>query len=253
MKTIRKIRLATVLAALAMAVITAVFYQYYRIGSNRTTVVLMEDTELETELVIIRGSSPGRTLFVVGGVHGDETSGWKAAGQLKKIRRLKSGVLIILSPANAPGSRNGVRNVEAYRDLNRSFPGDRDRDCTDQLAASIFQAISVHAPALVLDLHEARREEGNRDFLGNSLIFSDTAGMEDLIFELLADTEKGALCSSPFSYYGPAPSGSLNREVTEQLGIPVITIEASREDPEEIRIQNHLDLIREIMRRYSTD
>lgn len=36
---------------------------------------------------------------------------------VKKIRGLKSGTLIILSPANAAGSRDGVRNVEGYRDF----------------------------------------------------------------------------------------------------------------------------------------
>lgn len=210
-------------------------------------VILMAGTPMETSYEIIEGDAPGKTVFVIGGTHGNETSGWKAAEQLKEGKIPETGTLIVLSPANAPGSRSNQRNVEEYRDLNRSFPGEKKRDLTDLLAASVYQAIEDTSPDIVVDLHEAYREEGNRDFLGNSIIFTDSEGIENLVYSIIFETQAGTLCTKPFSYYGPAPGGSLNREVTDRLNIPVITIEASTEDTEEERIKNHLALIERIL------
>lgn len=44
----------------------------------------MQKTSAETEVIIIEGDASGKTLFVVGGIHGDETAGWEAAETLKK-------------------------------------------------------------------------------------------------------------------------------------------------------------------------
>ena len=121
-----------------------------------TTELIMEHTPLETSFTIMESGVPGNTILVVGGIHGDETSGWRAADKLKKVKP-KTGTLIVLSPANAPGSRKGERNVELYRDLNRSFPGGKKQDLTDELAASIYQKIIEYSPDLVIDLHEASR------------------------------------------------------------------------------------------------
>ena len=200
----------------------------------------MEHTPLETSFTIMESGVPGNTILVVGGIHGDETSGWRAADKLKKVKP-KTGTLIVLSPANAPGSRKGERNVELYRDLNRSFPGGKKQDLTDELAASIYQKIIEYSPDLVIDLHEASREGDRRDFLGNSLIITDSENIDGLIFDLLLESQDGSLnTSAPFTCYNGTPKGSLNRTVTETLGIPAITVEVSQEDEPDMRIRNHL-------------
>lgn len=241
----KKLRLFAACTLILLFILAVSAYFKNRTAVN--TVKLMEGTLVETSYQIIEGRNPGKTVFVIGGTHGDETSGWKAAAQLKEAKAPDAGTLIILSPANAPGTGENHRNVEQYRDLNRSFPGEKDRDLTDKLAASIYQAIADTSPDIVVDLHEAYREEGNRDFLGNSIILTTSDGMEELVYAIIDETRTGVLCTKPFSYYGPAPAGSLNREVTERLHIPVITIEASQEDPIEERIQNHLALVNRIL------
>ncbi|WP_294146211.1 succinylglutamate desuccinylase/aspartoacylase family protein [uncultured Clostridium sp.] len=218
------------------------------------TELIMEHTPLETGFTILESGSPGKTVLVVGGIHGDETSGWMAADQLKKRRKLKSGTLIILSPANAPGSRNGERNVEQYRDLNRSFPGDKNRDLTDGLAASIFLKIREYSPDLVIDLHEAYREGSGRDFLGNSLIITDSGTIDQLVFDLIVESQDGTIkTSAPFSCYNGTPAGSLNRTVTETLGIPAVTVEVSQEEPLETRIRNQIAVVERILGYYSME
>lgn len=231
---------------------TVCLYIAFRPGPR--TELIMEHTPLETGFTILESASPGKTILVVGGIHGDESSGWMAAEQLKKYRKLKSGTLIILSPANAPGSRNGERNVEQYRDLNRSFPGDKNRDLTDELAASIIQKIREYSPDLVIDLHEAYREGPGRDFLGNSLIITDTGAMEQLIFDLIVESQDGTLkTSAPFSCYNGTPTGSLNRTVTEMFNIPAVTVEVSQEEPLDTRIRNQLAVVNRILNYYSMD
>lgn len=229
----------------------AFLYLYF--GNIKPSVRLMDGTSVETGYVILSGRNPGKTVFIIGGIHGDETSGMKAAEELKKIKSLESGTIIILSPANALGSKDRVRNVGYYRDLNRSFPGDKNRDLTDQLAAAIYQTIADIHPDIVIDLHEAYREGGNRDFLGNSIIFTDSEGIGELALDLILETQDGSLCSQSFSCYGPAPAGSLNYEVTKRLGIPVITIEASEEDPIKERVENHIQLTQKILQHYSIE
>lgn len=235
------------------AILTTIAMFWYRLSEKPETIPIMSGTAVETSMTIIKGDSPGKTVMVVGGIHGDEIAGWQAGEKLKSVPPPKSGTLLILSPANSPGCRDNERNVEQYRDLNRSFPGEKNRDLTDQLAASIFQTIENYSPDMVVDLHEASREEGNRDFLGNSLIFSDTTGMEELVSTLVMETQDGTLCTQPFNYFGPAPNKSLNLEVTKRLGIPVITIETSEEDALEVRISNHVELVNRILRYYSVE
>lgn len=218
-----------------------------------TTELIMEHTPLETSFTIMESGVPGNTILVVGGIHGDETSGWRAADKLKKVKP-KTGTLIVLSPANAPGSQKGERNVELYRDLNRSFPGGKKRDLTDELAASIYQKIIEYSPDLVIDLHEASREGDRRDFLGNSLIITDSESIDGLIFDLLLESQDGSLnTSAPFTCYNGTPKGSLNRTVTETLGIPAITVEVSQEDEPDMRIRNHLAVVHRILKFYSME
>ena len=62
----------------------------------------------------------------------------------------------------------------------------------------------------------------------------------DLILDLLEEFGTG---SQPLTLYGSPPQGSLNRTVTEQLGIPVITIETGR-------VRQQLDIVEFTLTRY---
>ena len=100
-----------------------------------------------------------------------------------------------------------------------------------------------------MDLHEARPKADdyeslgyNYDALGNSLICHSLDGIGELVLDALLASEAGELCSGALTLYGSPPAGSLNQTVTEQLGIPVITVETLRAEPLEQRVQNQLEL-----------
>ena len=190
-----------ILLPCAAALLAAAGLWYAAAGRNRTTYFLLEGTSLETEVCEIRGKDEGPAVYVVAGIHGDETAGILAAERLKRSR-IERGTLYILSTANGYGAENDQRKTEEERDLNRNFPGDPEGWDAERIAAAIYGDIEEKQPAVVLEL----------------------------------------LMQTAFTLYGSPPSGSINRTVTDELGIPVITVETFRGDEMEVRIEKHLEV-----------
>lgn len=211
--------------------------------------LLLEGTELENTVQVLRGQEDGPAVYLVAGVHGDERAGWLAGNLLKKAG-LKAGTLYILSPANSYGAEHDQRNTQSDRDLNRNFPGDSQGWDAERTAAAIYEDIRDKAPALVLDLHEARVRQGERDDLGNSVICQSLDGIGDLVLELILRSGEGELCAAPITLYDSPPPGSVNRTVTLELGIPVITVETSRGEPLAQRVRSQLELVEYVLEFY---
>lgn len=217
---------------------------------------LLEGTQEDNSVLVLRGEEDGPTLYVVAGVHGDETAGW-LAGNLLKQATLKAGTLYILSPANTYGAEQNQRKTKSGRDLNRYFPGNPNGWDAERIAASIYADIRDKQPELVLDLHEAIAKEddyealgANYDALGNSLICQSLDGIGELVLDALLSSEAGELCSDALTLYNSPPAGSLNRVVTQELGIPVITVETLRAEPLAQRVQNQLELVEFVLGHY---
>lgn len=209
----------------------------------------LEGTELETAVTVITGKKAGAAIYVVAGLHGDERAGWIAADRLRNIS-LEAGTLYVVSPANRYGAEQDKRLTKEERDLNRNFPGDPKGCDAERIAAAVYEDINEKAPVLVLDLHEARPEEGEQDALGNSLICQSLDGISDMVLELMEESGRGVVGSSPLTLYGSPPMGSINRVVTQELQIPVITVETFREEELEQRIENHLEIVGFILEFY---
>lgn len=213
---------------------------------------LMEGELTETQVVHIHSEKEGPTIYVVGAVHGDEKAAWYTAILLKKVT-LKSGDLYVLAPANANGAKNDSRYVTEKQDLNRVFPGDPEGNEAQRLAASIYSDIEDKQPDLVLDLHEAIIYNNSRDFLGSTYIFTDLSVFAkkydlDLMFlDLLLATEEGTICHNTFGSTGPGPAGSINATVTNELEIPVITVETFRGFDIYRRVYDQLDTVQFIL------
>ena len=203
----------------------------------------------ETEVVHIHSLNPGPSIYIVAGVHGDERAAWYAGIMMGKAT-IKCGDLYILAPANKPGAERRNRYFYASQDLNRSFPGTVDGNRAEKMAYAIFQDIKRVEPEFVLDLHEAILYTEGRDFLGSTYIFSNLDLMADLFFNLLWATEDGEICHNAFSYTGPGPAGSINRTVTDELEIPVITVETFRGFDIKRRVYDQLDSVQFVLKFY---
>lgn len=217
---------------------------------------IAEGTKDENTVTVLRGAQEGPVIYIVAGVHGDEQAGWRA-GNLVKEATIQAGTVYIVSPANQYGAQNDQRRTRDGWDLNRNFPGDPDGWDAERIADSIFTDIQDKKPDMVLDLHEAIAKEddyeklgSNYDALGNSLICQSLDGIGDLVLEALLQSEAGELCANPLILYGSPPSGSVNETVTNQLGIPTITVETLRAEPLSQRVQNQLEIVQFVFEYY---
>lgn len=198
-------------------------------------------------VTVLCGEADGPAVYVVAGVHGDETAGWRA-GNLLKDAHLRAGTLCIISPANAYGAEHDQRKTAEERDLNRNFPGDADGCDAERIAEVIFADIVRRQPELLLDLHEAHEASGGgTDALGNSLVCDAVGDTGELIWELLLASERGTMCASALTLYGSPPRGSINRTVTKLLEIPAITVETLRTEPLAQRVRNHLEIVQYVL------
>ncbi len=210
------------------------------------TYKLCEGLETETEVYHIKSENPGPTLYLVGGVHGDERAGWFTATLMRSVT-ISCGELYVLSRANQKGANNLTRTVTAGQDLNRSFPGKPEGNTAEVLADAIITDIAAKQPEFVFDLHEAIIMTDGRDCLDSVLIFTTLEGMEDMYLDLLWATMEGEICHNEFTQSGPGPAGSLNATVANQLGIPAITVETLRGFSIYRRVQDQLDIVQYIL------
>jgi len=212
-------------------------------GSTVSEYKLLEDTDYENDVLVIKGEKEGPSVYVIAGIHGDEEAAWQSGKLLKKIS-ISAGTLYILAPANRWGAYASTkkRSIDGA-DPNRAFPGDLSGNGTQRVAASIYNDVKDKNPDFVFDLHEATIVSSERDYLGSSYIYSDASLFGELLLDLVDATETGKICNRPFTYYGPGPSGSINRTITEKLGLPVLTIETFRGFEMEDRIHDQLDSI----------
>lgn len=208
--------------------------------TEKTEHPFMADSEWENSVVCLKGEQDGPVVYFVCGLHGDETAGW-TAGNLLKDATIKAGTVYILSPANLYGAQNDQRKTKSDRDANRYFPGAPDGFDAEQIDDAIYRDIIDKSPDLVLDLHEGLVHTDGTDDLGNSIICEDVSLMGDLIWDIMLSAESGGLCGG-LTLYGTPPEGSLNHEVTKNLGIPVITVETSRGETLAQRVDKQLEL-----------
>jgi len=204
------------------------------------TYALLPGDGLENTVHVLTGEEEGPAIYIVGGTHGDELAGWYASVLLKKAS-VRTGTVYIVAPFNQYGAGHVQRETRDGRDLNRHFPGDPAGNEAERMAAALYADIQDKKPDLVLDLHEARYHTDGRDNLGGSVICQDMGLISDLVLSLLTESDGGTLpVTRPLTLYGSPPEGSLNRTVTLELGIPVITVETDRREALNLRVKDQL-------------
>ena len=172
-----------------------------------------EASYLNTPVFAARGASPGPTLCLTAGVHGDELNGVEVARRAfagADAATLR-GTLIALPAINAEGVRAGNRYLSDRRDLNRSFPGKAGGSVAALIAYAVFTGVLGHCDALI-DLHTA---SNNRDNLPQ--IRADLS--KPAIRELAIHFGLGIVIG------GAGPNGSLRSEAAK-AGIAAIIYEA---------------------------
>jgi predicted deacylase len=174
--------------------------------------------------VVVRGAKPGRTLFAVAGIHGNEYEGMEAIRLvLRELNPLRvAGAFAAIIVANPMAYRHRSRATPPEIDglnLARVFPGDPSGSPTRRLAAALFDLIDRNlGPAdLLLDLHSGTAE----------VAFATMAGFRDLDGPARRASEEAARhMGLPRLWAIPDAPGPLNAE-TARIGIPSVGTETT--------------------------
>ena len=133
----------------------------YEIGLGESGVIglnvgaLPSDTNIYINVYVYRGTLPGPTLLIVGGLHGDEINGIEIVRRsiaTGLFQEPDAGSIIAIPLLNVYGFINFNRNVSNGRDVNRSFPGTSRGSLASRVANMMTKVILPHAD-LIIDLH----------------------------------------------------------------------------------------------------
>ncbi|MFC4357786.1 succinylglutamate desuccinylase/aspartoacylase family protein [Halobium salinum] len=129
-------------------------------AETRDSYTVLHGTEHETTVHYYDSGVEGPTTMVVGGVHGDERAGYRAADEIAKWE-VEAGELVVLPRANVAAIADGARPW-GDDDLNRQFPPN-GADCRSELAHTVWKVVRHHDPDWLFDLHSSRGIYGSGD------------------------------------------------------------------------------------------
>ena len=140
----------------------------------------LENSPVDTNVYILDSGKPGASLLLVGGTHGNEIAGIRAAEFFIERAVVEAGRVFIIPHLNIMGvhieSRlipieyQGRMDVESYippggttqypgteqRNINRSYPGGEDEGFAQLIALAVMNLLYIEAIDIAIDLHEAR-------------------------------------------------------------------------------------------------
>ena len=111
--------------------------------------------DVRLPVIIVRGVEDGPTLWVNGGVHGEEVSGIFAIQKLvNSIDPQELKGTLVVTPVSNPLAIKGIQKFtpEDQLDMNQQFPGREKGWLSEQMAYYLFKEVKTYADYLV-DLH----------------------------------------------------------------------------------------------------
>ncbi|KAB2952306.1 SH3 domain-containing protein [Heliorestis acidaminivorans] len=206
-----------------------------------TTKTLGKGTSWETEMYVIKGVKEGPTVMIVGGVHGNEPAGFRAARQVKDWK-IENGTLIVIPDANKVGINNNRRN-SSFGDLNRAFPQSNGANGSDALSRAIWAEYQNYKPQYVLDLHEGYDYNvQNKNSVGQTIIYHPSGQMQSFANKLTSELNKGLPASKRFNVLRNPVGGSLARAAGLH-GSEAAIFETCTKDPINTRVQYQIKAV----------
>lgn len=100
-------------------------------------------TSIEMPIIINRSTKPGPSLLLSAGIHGDELNGVAIIRRLIAQEDLvpERGTIIAIPLLNVFGFLYGMRNLPDGKDMNRSFPGQKNGSLASQMANFLSEEI----------------------------------------------------------------------------------------------------------------
>ena len=202
-------------------------------AADQPTGILAAGTPFATPYYVQDSGQPGPTMFITGGVHGNEPAGAYAAEQIRhwKIQR---GKVIVVPRSNVQALNINKRYTpeiaEELKNLNRNFPRTGMKEPPrGVLATSIWELVKKHQPQWLIDLHEGYDfNRINSKSVGSTIISSRTPASHEataLMLDALNVTIEQE--NKKFRRRGPPIDSSLARAANEHLGIESLILETT--------------------------
>lgn len=215
------------------------------------TLTIMRGTPHETTCTIKRGDTPGPTVFIIGGMHGDETAGYLAARKLRNWT-VTTGTLILIPDSHVTAIRANKREHPA--NMNRQFPGKANGTAMQRAAAEIWALIKQYRPALLVTLHESvGLYRDNPQRFGQTLTF-DTPELEPVFRPVLDEINQHLPNPRERFLTKLYPCrGSPTDSAWRFLKIPAVTVETTRTMKLEERVRQQLLVCAILMARWGLE
>ncbi len=230
---------------LALFFICSIVCRTATLAQQHSTGLIAEGTIWQTRYYVTESNEPGPVVMIVGGIHGNEPAGSRAAEQIRHWKITK-GKLIVLPAVNGPALKKESRLTpdvsKGLGNLNRNFPEAVADAPKCALSKGIWSVVCAERPDWLLDLHEGydftqinSKSVGSSVIAGKSLVVTEQARrMLDVLNETIEDPNKKFVLKSP------PVKGSLARAADEVFGIKSMILETTfKRQPISLRTRQH--------------
>jgi predicted deacylase len=220
-------------------------------AEKATKGILGEGKPWATAYLVQDSGEAGPAVLIVGGQHGDEPAGSRAAAQVA-CWSITRGKLIVIPRANELALRNGTRLTPAGEDrnLNRDYPQAAGQEPKGELARALWAFAATARPAWLLDLHEGLEvHQQTPKSTGSSILHdpssatgAEAARMLEALNATVAEPDrKFVLIRGPVR-------GGLACAAAEQLGARAMILETtSHRQPLPLRVRQHCLMVHRLL------
>ena len=173
---------------------------------------LPSGTVIEIPVYVFRSVHDGPVVLLMAGMHGDEVNGTEIIRRMltKKMLYPLKGTIIAVPILNIYGFLNFSREVPDGKDVNRSFPGNKDGSLASRVAHKFMKEVMPYVDYGV-DFHTGGSSRGNYPQI--RCVMADAKNQE--MAEAFA---------APFTLNAPFRQGSLRKEAAK-LGKRILVYE----------------------------
>lgn len=115
---------------------------------------LPSHTQIDTPIYVYRAKEPGPVLGLMAGMHGDEINGMEIVRRIldSDFHKVNRGTVVCIPIINVYGFLNYSREVPDGKDINRSFPGNKNGSLASRVAWHVTHEI-IPSIDVGLDFH----------------------------------------------------------------------------------------------------
>ncbi|MBI2058487.1 MAG: succinylglutamate desuccinylase/aspartoacylase family protein [Nitrospirae bacterium] len=247
-------------------------------GAHTERFTYFENTDYALEVFKIYGREPGATILIIGGIQGDEPTGYLTA-DLYADQSMKRGNLIVVPRANFHTIIRNTRAINA--DMNRQFNKTKREEIYEEQVVQVLQEL-MRESQLLLNLHdgsgffspESRDDQVNPKRWGQSLIIDyehfETEGKKIVPLRDIAEgvvERVNAEISTPQHHFhvkntrtadpdSPHPEQRLSATfyAVTNAGIPAFGVETSKSiNPYSLRMRYQSMVINEFLKTFNAE